>query len=157
MKYWGSPSIQPTSTRLPTRRLCCQSARKTRILYEELLLGTSRRTENLKFLRQFHGTPRDFSFYLAGGRMNFARPMRTKSTRSNRHILNEPLFHGIWNLHPWPWCCFAPTGATMIPSLKSVLGNVTVQDNSIPTSTHITQNLTGASCPYKTPRGIDGT
>ena len=44
------------------------------ILYQGSPLGTSWRLGNLKFLRQLHGAPRDFSFPLAGGRSIFARP-----------------------------------------------------------------------------------
>ena len=60
LEHWGGTWIPPISTRLPSRHLCCQSRRKTWILYQTSVLGTSRRTGNLKFLWKLHGAPRDF-------------------------------------------------------------------------------------------------
>ena len=102
LKNWGSTSLPPTPTRLPTINLCCQSGRKTWILYRRSALGTNWRTGNLKFPRQLHGAPRDLSFPFAGVGTIFATPRSTKSRRSNRQIIDAPLFHDIGNSHLWP-------------------------------------------------------
>ena len=138
LEYWGRVSIPTTSTRFLTRSLCCRSGCKIGILYQRSSLGKSRATGNLKFPRQLHGAPRDFSLPLAGGGTNFSGPRRTKSSQNNWHKFDAPLSHDIWNSNPWPWCCFFPRGATMIRSRTGILCSATAQDNSIQTSTQIT-------------------
>ena len=49
LQSWGGTLIPPIPTRLCTRSLCCQSGRQSRILYQGLPLGTSRRSGNLQF------------------------------------------------------------------------------------------------------------
>ena len=91
LKYWDGTLIPPIPTRLLTRNLCCQSGGKTWIIYQRSPLGTSWRTGGLKFRGNFMKL-REVFFQLAGGRMNFARPRRTKSTRGNFHIFDAPFF-----------------------------------------------------------------
>ena len=79
LEHWGGTSIPPTSAKLPTRRLCCQSRCKTRIIYQRLLLGCRRRTRNLKFPRQLHGAKRGCSLPLAGGITNLLGPVGPKA------------------------------------------------------------------------------
>ena len=127
------------------------------VFYQGSPLGISRKTGVLKFPRQLPGAPRGFSFPLAGRRTKFARPRRTKSRRSNWHIFDPPLFHDIWNSHPWPWCCVAPRGAAMIPSLTGVLGSATAQENPVLTRRQVSYDLTCACCLSNTPRGKNRT
>ena len=125
LKHWSSTTITPTPTRLPARNWCSQSSRKTTVLYSRTPWGTNWRTWDFKSPWQLQCTTGDLSLPLTGGRMNSTWPMRTKSRRSNRHVLNAPLLNDVWYPHPWPWRCFTLRGATMIPALTSVLGRAT--------------------------------
>ena len=155
--FWNSGQhVDPAHCDATSRRsLCCKSKRKTRILYKESPLGTSRRTGTLKFPRQLHSSaaPIDSSLPLAGRRTKFARSRRTKRRWSNWHIFDAPLFQDIWISHTWPWRCFAMRCVTMIPSLTGIFDSVTAQVNPIPTSTQISYDLTCARCLYNT--GLD--
>ena len=130
-----------TSAKLPTRSLCCPSEHKTRILYQVLLLGSSRRTGSLKFPWQLHGAQRDFLLPLAGVRANFPGLRRTNSERSNWLLFDTPLFYYIRNSHPWFWRCLTSRSATMITTLTGIFGSATAQDNLIPTSIQITHDM----------------
>ena len=157
LKYWSGTAITTTPTRLSTRSWCCQNGRKTWILYHELHLGTSWRTQNSKSPRQLQWAPRDFSLPLTGRRTNLARPTRTKSRRSNWHVFNAPLLNDVWYSHPWLWCCFAPRGATIMPAFTGVFGSATTQHNPTPTGSQISDDLARTCWLHNTLRGIDRT
>ena len=157
LKHWSGTPISPTPKRLPNRSFCCQSGRKTWILYQRSPLGTSWRTGDFRSPRQLHWAPRDFSLPLTGGRTNLAWARRTKSRGSNWHVFNAPLLNISWYSHPWPGCCFAQRVATMIPAFTGVFGSATVQHNPTPTSTQIKDDLVRTCWLHDTPRGIDRT
>ena len=131
LKYWSGTTITPTPTRLPARSWCCQSRRKTWVLYLGSPWGTSWRTWDFKCPWQLHWTTCNFSLPLAGGRTVFDWPRRTKSRRSNQHVHKAPLLIDVWYSHPWPWCYLSPRAATLIPALTCVFGSATTQHHPI--------------------------
>ena len=151
LKHWSSTAITPTPTRLPTRSWCSQSRRKTRVLYQRPPWGTSWGTWHLEPPWQLHRTTGDFSLPLVGRRTNLACPGRTKSRRTNRHVLNAPLLNHVRYPHPWPWRCFNPRGNTMMLALTRVLGSTAPRNHAIPKGAHIRDDLTSRCWRNNTP------
>ena len=150
-------TITSTPTRLPERSWCRQSRSKTWVLYQRPPWGTSWGTWHLKPPWQLHRTTGDLSLPLAGRRTDLAWPRRTKNRRTNRHVLNAPLLNHVWYPHPWPWRCFKPRAASMVPVLTRVLGRTTTQNHPIPTRAHVSNHLAWRSGRNNTPWRVHGT
>ena len=157
LKHWSSTTIASTPTRFPARSWCRQSRSKTWVLHQRPPWGTSWGTWYLKPPWQLHRITGDLSLPLAGRRTDLAWPRRTENRRTNRHVLNAPLLNHVRYPHPWPWRCFNPRAASMVPAFTRVLGRTTTQNHPIPTGAHVSSHLAWRIGRNNTPWRVHGT